>query len=50
VLLNADIVTDRFHVMKRVNAALNRARNAEKKVISEMKDKAQREERNFKQY
>jgi transposase len=44
VLPNADIVADRFHVMKLVNAELNRARNAEKKVISEIKDEVEREE------
>jgi transposase len=44
VLPNADIVADRFHVMKLVNAELNRARNAEKKVINEIKDDVQKEE------
>ena len=36
VLPNADIVADRFHVMKLVNQELNRARNAQKKVINEL--------------
>jgi transposase len=44
VLPNADIVADRFHVMKLVNAELNRARNAEKKVINEIKNDVQKEE------
>jgi transposase len=44
VLPNADIVADRFHVMKLVNAELNQARNAEKKVINEIKDDVQKEE------
>ncbi|NJP10833.1 MAG: transposase, partial [Leptolyngbyaceae cyanobacterium RU_5_1] len=44
VLPNADIVADRFHVMKLVNAELNRARNSQKKVINEIKDDVQKEE------
>jgi transposase len=44
ILPNADSVADRFHVMKLVNAELNRARNAEKKVISEMKDDVEKEQ------
>jgi transposase len=44
VLPNADIVADRFHVMKLVDAELNRARNAEKEAISEIKDDVQKEE------
>ena len=35
VLPNADIMADRFHVMKLVNEELNRARNAEKKATDE---------------
>jgi transposase len=38
VLPDADIVADRFHVMKLVNEELNRAKNAEKKAINELKD------------
>lgn len=38
VLPNADIVADRFHVMKLVNDELNRARNIEKRAISKLKD------------
>jgi transposase len=38
VLPNADIVADRFHVMKLVNDELNRARNTEKRAISKLKD------------
>lgn len=44
VLPNADIVADRFHVMKLVNEELNRARNAEKRVINEVTDEAKKEE------
>jgi transposase len=42
VLPNADIVADRFHVMKVVNEELNRARNAEKKVVNALKDDEKR--------
>lgn len=38
VLPNAEIVADRFHVMKLVNEELNRARNAEKKVVEALED------------
>ena len=38
VMPNADIVADRFHVMKLVNDELNRARNSEKRAISVLKD------------
>ncbi len=44
VLPDADIVADRFHVMKLVNEELNRARNAEKKAIDELEDEAKKEE------
>jgi len=44
VLPNADIVADRFHVMKLVNEELNRARNAEKKATDELKDESKKEE------
>lgn len=44
VLPNADIVADRFHVMQLVNAELNRARNAEKKAVDELKDDEKRKE------
>jgi len=44
VLPNADIVADRFHVMKLVNAELNRARNAEKKAVNALKDDAKKED------
>ena len=44
VLPNADIVADRFHVMKLVNAELNRARNAEKKAVNSLKDDSKKEE------
>jgi transposase len=44
VLPNADIVADRFHVMKLVNDELNRARHAQKRAISELKDTPQKEE------
>lgn len=44
VLPDADIVADRFHVMKLVNEELNRARNAEKKAINELEDEAREEE------
>jgi transposase len=38
VLPNADIVADRFHVMKLVNDELNRVRNTEKRAINNLKD------------
>jgi transposase len=44
VLPNADIVADRFHVMKLVNDELNRARNVEKRRISELKNRPKKEE------
>lgn len=44
VLPNADIVADRFHVMKLVNEELNRARNAEKRAINEAEDKVKQKE------
>jgi len=44
VLPEADIVADRFHVMKLVNEELNRARNAEKREINDLKDEAQKKE------
>ncbi len=44
VLPNADIVADRFHVMKLVNEELNRAINTEKRAINELKDEAKKEE------
>jgi transposase len=44
MLPNADIVADRFHVMKLVNAELDRARNAQKKAINEIKDDVQKKE------
>lgn len=44
VLPNADIVADRFHVAKLVNAELNRARNAERRAINELKDEVKKEE------
>lgn len=44
VLPNADIVADRFHVMKLVNEELNRARNAEKKAVNEVEDEGKKEE------
>lgn len=44
VLPNADIVADRFHVVKLVNAELNRARNAEKKAINELENEEKKEE------
>jgi transposase len=43
VLSNADIVADRFHVMKLVNQELNRSRNAEKKAI-DLLDEVNKEE------
>ena len=42
VMPNADIVADRFHVAKLVNEELNRARNAEKRAINELKDEAKK--------
>lgn len=42
VLPNADIVADRFHVMKLVTEELNRARNTEKRAINELKDEAKK--------
>lgn len=44
ILPNADIVADRFHVMKLVNEELNRARNAEKRAINQVKNKAKQEQ------
>lgn len=44
VLPNADIVADRFHIMKLVNDELNRARNAEKRRISALKDTPKKKE------
>lgn len=44
VLPDADIVADRFHVMKLVNEELNRVRNAEKKAINELENEAKKEE------
>ena len=44
VLPSADIIADRFHVMKLVNQELNRARNAESKASNELKDEAKKEE------
>jgi transposase len=44
ILQNADIVADRFHVMKLVNEELNRDRNAEKKAVNEQEDEAKKEE------
>jgi transposase len=43
VLPNAEIVADRFHVMKQVNQELNQARNAERKAVNALKDEAQKE-------
>lgn len=43
VLPNAEIVADRFHVMKLVNEELNRARNAEKKVVEALEDNEKKE-------
>lgn len=43
MLPNADIVADRFHVMKLVNEELNRARNIEKKAINELEDEVKKE-------
>lgn len=43
VLPDADIVADRFHVMKLVNEELNRSINAEKKAINELEDEAKKE-------
>jgi transposase len=42
VMPNADIVADRFHVMKIVNAELNRTRNAEKRRVNELKNKKEK--------
>lgn len=47
MLPNAVIVADRFHVMKLVNAELNRAINQEKRAIETLKDLAEKEK--FKQ-
>ena len=44
VLPQANIVADRFHVMKLVNQELNRARNAEKTAINELEDEAKKAE------
>lgn len=44
VLPNADIVADRFHVMKLVNQELNRARIAEKKASNELENEAKKSE------
>lgn len=44
VIPNADIVADRFHVVKLVNEELNRARNAERKAINELEDEAKKQE------
>jgi transposase len=44
VLPNADIVADRFHVTKLINAELNRARNAEKQVVNALKDDEKKQE------
>lgn len=44
VLPNADIVADRFHVMKLVNDELNRVRNVEKRGINELKNMLKKEE------
>jgi transposase len=43
-LPNADIVADRFHVMKLINDELNRARNAEKIRINELKNTPKKED------
>lgn len=43
VLPDADIVADRFHLIKLVNEELNRAKNAEKKVINELRDEAKKQ-------
>ena len=45
VMPNADIVADRFHVAKLVNAELNRARNAERRAINKLEDEVKKEER-----
>jgi len=45
VLPNADIVADRFHIMKQVNEELNRARNAEKRAIDALEDDSKKQER-----
>lgn len=42
VLPQADIVADRFHVMKLVNEELNRMRNSEKRGVNELKNKAEK--------
>lgn len=44
VLPNADIVADRFHVMKLVNEEFNQARNAEKRAVNQIKDEAKKAE------
>lgn len=44
VLPNADIVADRFHAMKLVNEELNRAKNADKRAINEIKNEAKKSE------
>jgi transposase len=44
VLPQADIVADRFHVMKLVNEELNRMRNSEKRAVNELKNKAEKVE------
>lgn len=41
---NADIVADRFHVMKLVNGELNRARHVDRRAIKEIKDEDKKQE------
>jgi transposase len=42
---NANIVADRFHVMKQINEELDRMRKKEKRTVEKIKNKAEREEK-----
>ncbi len=40
---NAEIVADRFHVMKKINEELDGQRKKERREISKIKDKSEKE-------